>query len=822
MSLVRSRMVIHTFVLALTAVLLVPTLLPVGTAAALDWTRMATGGFGGPGNKDVGSMAVYRGSLYAGTYNSNGCQVWSYDGVSWRQEVGQGADGTPTGSGFGNAKTNNLSSMAVYDSRLYAGTRNPASGCQVWSYDGKAWRQEVGQGAAATPTGPGFGDADNNDVPSLAVLDGRLFAGTYNPGGCQVWSYDGKDWVRVAEGGFGDPDNHGATAMAVYFSGLYVGTFNNDYSAGCQVWSYDGDSWTQEVGQGVAGTPTGPGFGDSNNRRAASMAVFDYGLYVGTYDSSGGSGCQVWSYDGANWTKVGNGGFGTATNLVATCMAASGLDLFVGTYNEDSGCEVWRYDGADWSREGGGGLGSAKNVAAGALVLEGADLFVGTDNQEGCQVWNALASNTLYFAEGYTGGDFQEYLCLGNPHPREARVSITYLLPEGTSMARLVVVPAESRLTVFVNTDVGEDKEVSVMLESDLRIVAERPMYFTYNGEWSGGHDAMGVDSSSTRWFFAEGYTGTGFDEWVCVLNPGSTGAELNFRFQTQEDGEVVKEGLVVPAHSRRSFKVNDILGSDYQNSLELESSTPVVAERPMYFDYYGTTGHHWQGGHCVMGVTELAQVYYFAEGTTRSGFEEWLTLQNPNPYLITVNATYQMGAGQDGPVDKSYVVAPGERYTVYVPGEVGMEKDVSIVLASTSFFLAERPIYFLYTGYGAGWSGGDCIVGIKHSATESFLAEGYTGDGFHTWLCLQNPGIDEALVLITYYSQEEGPLPLRTLKLPAGTRQTIFVNEHAGAGYQLSTRVVSSTPIVVERPMYFDYGGGAQGGHDIAGRSGL
>jgi hypothetical protein len=817
---VRSRAAVRLCALALTATLVFPVLLTAEPAAALSWTRTAAGGFGKAGNTSSSSMAYYGGLLYAGTYNAQGCQVWSHNGISWKQEVGQGAAGTPTGPGFGNAKTNNASSMAVFASRLYVGTRNPAGGCGIWSYDGKAWKQEVGQGAAGTPTGPGFGDAANNDVPSMAVVDGRLYAGTYNPGGCQVWSFDGSAWKRVAEGGFGDADNFSAASMAVYFQGLYVGTYNNDFTSGCQVWSYDGVSWTQEVGQGAAGTPTGPGFGDSNNRRAASMAVYNAGLYVGTFDSSGGSGCQVWSFDGANWTKVGSGGFGNAANLAASSMAAGGLDLYVGTYNEASGCEIWRYDGKDWHGEGSGGFGNPRNDTAGAMVLMGPDLVAGTQCEDGCQVWSARASSTLYFAEGYTGSGFKQYLCLGNPRARDARAAITYLFPDGTSLARIVKVPSESRLTIFVNADVGADREVSVELESDLDLVAERSMYFTYQGVWPGGHDAMGVPSPSTTWYFAEGYTGDGFEQWICVLNPGNTQADLTFRFQTQEEGERVKEGLAVPARSRRSFRVNDVLGADLQNSLKLEASVPVVAERPIYFDYYGTQGHHWQGGHCVPGAVELAQVYYFAEGTTRQGFEEWLTLQNPNPHIITVSASYQVGEGQGDTVHKSYAVQPGKRHTVYVPGEVGAEKDVSVILASTAFFLAERPMYFLYTGYGASWPGGDCVMGAKRAAAEWFLAEGYSGEGFHTWLCLQNPGIDSAQVLVVYYSQEKGPLPARSLELPAGRRQTIFVNEHAGPGYQLSIRVLSSSPIVVERPMYFDDGGGVQGGHSVVGRA--
>ena len=51
-------------------------------------------------------------------------------------------------------------------------------------------------------------------------------------------------------------------------------------------------------------------------------------------------------------------------------------------------------------------------------------------------------------------------------------------------------------------------------------IVVERAMYFDYYGR-RGGHAALGVQQTSTGWFFAEGYTGPGFDEYICVLNPG-------------------------------------------------------------------------------------------------------------------------------------------------------------------------------------------------------------------------------------------------------------------------------------------------------------
>ncbi len=790
--------------------------IPIDSAAdaPFAWERLASSGVENPADSAAGAMVSYAGKLFLGTYNANGCRVWSYDGVAWYPEVGADESGTPTGPGFGLTSNVNVSAMVVYRSRLYVSVRNMARGCSIWSFDGTSWRQEVGQGTSGTPTGPGFGDQKNTDVPSMAVFKGRLYAGTYNAEGFQVWSYDGNTWLRIASGGLGDADNYGVSSMAVYYDRLYAGTYNNDYSSGCQIWSYDGISWRQEVGQGASGTPTGPGFGDPKNRKAASMTVYNAGLYVGTYDSSGGEGCEVWAYDGANWTKVSADGFGTPSNLGAVAMAAGGLDLYVGTFNEASGCEVWKYDGSNWHRTGAGGFGYADNTSATSLVLQGEGLVVATQNLSGFQVWRTRSCQTLYFAEGYTGNGFQEYLCLANRHPIPVRTSVTYLFPDGSSLSRILLLPAESRLTIHVNLDVGPNREVAVQLESEADILAERPMYFNYVGKWAGGHSVVGAESASCVWYFAEGYTGDGFDEWICVLNPMESDASLDLYFQTQEEGVVERTGLVVPARSRRSFNVDDLLGTGYQASLKLISTVPVVAERPMYFDYRGTAGYHWQGGHCVMGATQLSHMYYFPEGTTRSGFDEWLTIQNPNPFNIMVYASFQPGPDQGAVVERTYIVRAGRRYTVYVPGEVGRDKDVSTVLVSTALFLAERPMYYNYSGV---WTGGDCVVGATAAGKEWLLAEGYTGAGFHTWLCLHNPGSEDVFVAVYYYTQEVGALRPRTLMVPPRTRHTVFVNDDAGPCYQLSIRVLSDRPIVVERPIYFDYAG-IRGGHTAVG----
>jgi hypothetical protein len=222
-----------------------------------------------------------------------------------------------------------------------------------------------------------------------------------------------------------------------------------------------------------------------------------------------------------------------------------------------------------------------------------------------------------------------------------------------------------------------------------------------------------------------------------------------------------------------------------------------------------------------VMGAGALAREYLFAEGTTRDGFEEWLTLQNPGAAAITVEADYQLGPGQGDAVHRSYTVEGGRRYTVRVAAEVGGEKDVSVRLSSASDFLAERPMYFRYRGFGADWDGGHCVVGATAAASDLFFAEGYTGDGFQTWLCLQNPSAGDATARLTFYTQEAGALAPVDLNVPANSRVTVRANDLAGPGYQLSTlvRVTSGPPLMAERPIYFSWSGW-DGGHDAVGRS--
>jgi hypothetical protein len=107
------------------------------------------------------------------------------------------------------------------------------------------------------------------------------------------------------------------------------------------------------------------------------------------------------------------------------------------------------------------------------------------------------AARTWYFAEGYTGAGFDQYLTILNPNPAEATVRVTYYLTDGATKVVTLTVPATSRATVTVHDapqGVGRGQAVAAVVEglNGLDIVVERPMYFTYGEGITGGHTALG------------------------------------------------------------------------------------------------------------------------------------------------------------------------------------------------------------------------------------------------------------------------------------------------------------------------------------------
>jgi len=358
----------------------------------------------------------------------------------------------------------------------------------------------------------------------------------------------------------------------------------------------------------------------------------------------------------------------------------------------------------------------------------------------------------------------------------------------------------------------GSNQDVSMKITSNQNIVAERPMYFNYRGTINDGTDELGVPEPRTTWYLAEGSTQPGFQEYLTIQNPGNTDSNIGITYMFP-GGTTQNQGLTVAAHSRATINVNDVVGPDKNVSVRVGSTKPVVIDRPMYFLYHGK----WDGGSIGAGVPALSSDWYLAEGTTHTGFEEWISLMNPGATATDVTLTYMFPGGR---TQRQVVrMAPTSRETILVNNAVGPNQDVSTEVHATSPIIAERAMYFLYHGV---WSGGDSAVGATAPGTSWFLAEGTTrnnaADGaFEEWISIQNPGDAPAHVNFTYMFPG-GATKAATKEIAAHSRETVMVNKVVGPNKDVSVRLDSDNPIVVERPMYFNYHNTINGGDDVLG----
>lgn len=346
--------------------------------AALGWGQVGGNGLGNANSGEVSAVETFGGYLYAGTHNAtDGAQIFrSSDGVLWipvtqpgfgnphdivppavldfvvfthqfnplnylyastgrgnASQIWRSSDGmiwAPMDvTGFGDPDNTDVTALAVYGGKIYAGVTNQVSGAQIWSSftgDNNTWTQ-------VAPAVPGTAPATVTGFAGFE-FDGGLYAAVESEAPAQVWRSFGGDWEIIVDDGFGDADTVSTGGMAVFGGYLYVGAGNA--AGGAQLWrTNDGASWEQAIV---------PGFGDPNNQEVAMVFVFQNQLYAGVRNVV--TGMEIWrSADGTVWEQANQDGFGDANNTTSNWNNATAAflgHLYVGTSNVVDGGELWR------------------------------------------------------------------------------------------------------------------------------------------------------------------------------------------------------------------------------------------------------------------------------------------------------------------------------------------------------------------------------------------------------------------------------------------------------------------------------------------------
>jgi hypothetical protein len=314
-------------------------------------------------------------------------------------------------------------------------------------------------------------------------------------------------------------------------------------------------------------------------------------------------------------------------------------------------------------------------TVAGTYVITASDL-------NGCNVATATitaisgpvpgpAVSTQYFVEGYTGlganngkAGFSTTFDILNPNVSTVVVTNTYMLETinedittTTAAPDVVVVthtlPALADIRVDAATDIasapvitgpdvgkvlpGTNQKFATEIQTAgfqatgaaaglggiVRGVAvQRSMERTLNtGQRADGDTSLGTTAANTSYYFAEGYTGGSFQEYLLLLNPSPTVTATVSVLRVPEGGATTQtplvDSLVLAPRQRVTLNIRRLNALSAERSIGLivnSADNPIVAERTEYFG--PGNGSAKFGESMAAGMTTAAKQLSFAYGS--------------------------------------------------------------------------------------------------------------------------------------------------------------------------------------------------------------
>jgi hypothetical protein len=223
----------------------------------------------------------------------------------------------------------------------------------------------------------------------------------------------------------------------------------------------------------------------------------------------------------------------------------------------------------------------------------------------------SAAATQWFIAEGATGAFFDLYILIGNPSPGSANVTVTYLLPDGTSIEKTHHVAGESRLTISVREEdarlAATAVSASIASTNATPIVVERAMWWP-SANWYEGSVTAATTAAAARWALAGGYLDTPPDTvtYLLVANPGATAANVTFDLGVDGHAATIHQPtrfacrvtVAVPAHGRYTTALRDVCPfpagfARIAGTIESDGP-PIVVERSTY---WSAGGQFWAAG---------------------------------------------------------------------------------------------------------------------------------------------------------------------------------------------------------------------------------
>jgi hypothetical protein len=220
-----------------------------------------------------------------------------------------------------------------------------------------------------------------------------------------------------------------------------------------------------------------------------------------------------------------------------------------------------------------------------------------------------------FLAEGATGPFFELFVLVANPNAAAAEITVDYLLPNGTVLAKSYTVAGNGRFTIWVDEEeipansgvkplANVPVSMAVRSTNGVPVIVERAMWWP-QPVWHEAHNSPGATSAGTRWALADGELGgpRGHETYILVANTSSFAGQARVTLFF-EDGTTMERTFALVANSRTNVQVSlEFLaaqGRRFGALVESLGSVPaqIVVERAMYSNAGGVV---WAAGTNVL-----------------------------------------------------------------------------------------------------------------------------------------------------------------------------------------------------------------------------
>ncbi|HEY0518207.1 MAG TPA: DUF5719 family protein [Ilumatobacteraceae bacterium] len=328
----------------------------------------------------------------------------------------------------------------------------------------------------------------------------------------------------------------------------------------------------------------------------------------------------------------------------------------------------------------------------------------------------------------------------------------------------------------------------------------------------SGSAVAPCSNSTSSDWYFADGYTVEGSREDLVITNPFPSDAIVSIREATATESRVpaTLQSLRVPANSIL------VVSQDLLAKRELVLAITVTSTRGRVVvgrsqEYIASAGR--AGFTMTLGAPSLGEQFYFADGEVAPNVIERYSIYNGSATEAVVNVTFLGLDPALGFVNPDPITVPAGNVVSLIAGDVGVPAGRHGAVFSTETsgsILVERAI----TRTTGDTVATTVVMGSPptFASTRWSMAIGTDLAIPDVLVVLNATGTAGTVTVKTLGAGGEVPVPgMEAIDLPAGAVITIGVSDPTALGHPL---VVESTqPVFVERLLPRDPG--------LRGRSG-